>query len=267
VAFAIECFERGLIGPKETGGLELRWGNAGAIVQLTRLIARREGFGAVLADGVKRAAEQIGKGSAPFAIHVGGEELPMHDPRLVPGAATSYKMDATPGRHTQISSWILELGTGPPDFVEQPQPQHHYPGKGKVHMTIHNYFHVVQTAGMCMFAGLTLTPDALTDSLSYATGQRFTRDDLLTRGARIAALRMGFNVREGVRNLQFELPDRVLGRPPLETGPTAGRSVDVDAQVEDYLEAMGWDTKTGAPTKETLLKLGLDFVAEDMYPE
>ena len=133
-------------------------------------------------------------------------------------------------------------------------------------MTIHNYFHMIHSAGMCMFAALTLKPSALTDSLTHVTGHRFTLDDVLTRGARIAALRMAFNAREGVRNIEFELPDRVIGRPPLEAGPTAGRTVDVQAQVEDYLEAMGWDTRTGVPTKKTLFELGLNFVVKDLYP-
>jgi aldehyde:ferredoxin oxidoreductase len=266
VAFAIECFENGLITPEDTGGIELRWGDAAAIVEITKAIARREGFGAVLADGTKRAAERIGRGAERFAMQVGGEELPMHDPRLVPSAATTYKIDATPGRHTQVSTWICELGTGPPDLVEQPQPQHHYPGKGKAHARVNNYFHAAQAAGMCMFALLTLRPSALTDSLTCVTGRPFTLDDALSRGARIAALRTAFNHREGIRNLGFQLPDRVIGRPPLDAGPTAGRTVDVDAQVADYLDAMGWDAETGAPTKETLQKLGLDFVAMDLYP-
>jgi aldehyde:ferredoxin oxidoreductase len=266
VAFAIECFENGLIGLGDTGGIELRWGSAEAIVAITRAIAAREGFGAVLADGTRRAAERIGQGAERFAMHVGGEELPMHDPRLVPGAATSYKMDATPGRHTQISTWILELGTGPPGLVEQPQPQHHYPGKGKAHARINNYFHAAQSAGMCMFGLLALKPSVLTDSLTCVTGHPFTLDDVLTRGARIAALRTAFNHREGVRNLDFQLPDRVIGHPPLDSGPTAGRTVDVDSQVRDYLEAMGWDPATGAPTEATLRELGLDFVAAELYP-
>ena len=264
VAFAIECFEEGLIGPEQTGGIELRWGNTEAIVALTRAIAAREGFGAVLADGTKQAAERIGGDAQRYAIHVGGEELPMHDPRLVPSVATTYKMDATPGRHTQISTWITELGTGPPGLVDS-QPPHHYPGKGKLHMKMNNFFHVAQSAGMCMFATLAMKPEALTDSLTHVTGQRFTLDDVLTRGARIAALRTAFNLREGIRNIDWKVPDRVIGKPPLEEGPTAGHTVDLEAQVEDYLEAMGWDTKTGVPTKETLLRLGLDFVADDLH--
>ncbi|MBN2473006.1 MAG: aldehyde ferredoxin oxidoreductase family protein [Pirellulales bacterium] len=266
VASAIECFENGLIGPEDTGGLDLRWGNARAIVELTRRIGRREGFGDVLADGVRRAAERIGKGSARYAIHVGGEELPMHDPRLVPSAATSYKMDATPGRHTQVSTWISELGAGPPGLVEEPQPPHHYPGKGKLHARVNNYFHAGSSSGMCMFTLLTLRPTALPDSLTHATGRPWMLDDVLRTGARIAALRIAFNLREGVRNLELDVPARVLGDPPLSQGPTAGRTVDLAAQVEDYLEAMGWDPATGVPREETLRGLGLDFVAEDLYP-
>ncbi len=264
LAFAIECYENGLISLEDTGGIELRWGNARAIVQLTRLIGRREGFGAVLADGVRKAAQRIGRGAEQYAVHVGGEELPMHDPRLLPGAATSYKMDATPGRHTQVSTWISELGAGPPDLIEQPQPQHHYPGKGKAHVTINNYFHVGQSAGLCMFVLLTLRPDFVTDSLTHATGHSFSLDDVLTTGARIAALRTAFNLREGIRNVELEVPRRVLGDPPLKHGPTAGRTVDLDAQVEDYLEAMGWDPKSGVPRQNTLRKLGLDFVTGDL---
>ena len=265
VAFAIECFERGLIGLKETGGIELNWGNTDAIVQATRKIVAREGIGELLADGAKQAAERIGQGAEEFAMHVGGEELPMHDPRLLPSAATTYKMDATPGRHTQISAWIAELSSGPPELVEYPQPRHFHPGKGKLHARINNYFQTAQCAGMCMFAILSLKPEALADSLKYVTGHDFNLDDILTRGARIATLRMAFNLREGVRNVDFKFPRRVIGDPPLEQGPTAGHTVDVDAHVRDYLEAMGWDVDTGVPDRDTLEELGLDFVVRDLH--
>jgi aldehyde:ferredoxin oxidoreductase len=151
-------------------------------------------------------------------------------------------------------------------LIEQPQPRHHYPGKGKLHMRVNNYFHVAQCAGMCTFATLALQPTVLTDSLTCVTGHEFTLDDVLTRGARIATLRIAFNLREGVRNVDFKVPGRVIGSPPLAQGPTAGRTVDVDAQVRDYLEAMGWDPQTGVPTRETLERLGLDFVVGDLQP-
>ena len=267
VAFAIECCENGLITPHETGGIELGWGNHEAIVQLTRAIARREGFGEVLADGVKRAAERIGKGSEQYAIDVHGEELPMHDPRLNPGLATSYQMDATPGRHTQMGSWTVEGGFSPEGLVTDQIERYTYTGKGPAHRIVSGNQHVAASAGMCMMAWVVLKPDALTDSLTYTTGQQYTLDDVQQMGDRIAALRMAFNLREGVRNIDFTLPGRMIGSPPLESGPLAGVTVDVDTQVREYLEAMGWDTRTGAPTRDTLVKLGLDFVAADLYPD
>ena len=78
--------------------------------------------------------------------------------------------------------------------------------------------------------------------------------------------RMAFNIREGVRNIDFALPGRMIGSPPPESGPLAGVTVDVETQLRDYLDVMGWDPRTGAPAKETLMKLGLDFVAADLYP-
>ncbi|MHC4177658.1 MAG: aldehyde ferredoxin oxidoreductase C-terminal domain-containing protein, partial [Planctomycetota bacterium] len=115
-----------------------------------------------------------------------------------------------------------------------------------------------------MFVLLTLRPDFVTDSLTHATGRSFSLDDVMTIGARIAALRTAFNLREGIRNVEIDVPRRGLGDPPLPHGPTAGRTVDLQAQVEDYLEAMGWDPKTGVPRQETLIGLGLDFVAADL---
>ncbi len=265
VAFAIECYENGLITSEETGGLELTWGNARSIVELVKRIGRREGIGAVLADGVRVAAQRIGRGSEQYAIHVGGEEPPMHDPRCVPSAGTTYKMDATPGRHTQVSTWISELGAGPPDLVDQPQPAEHYPGKGQAHAKVNNYFHVGQSSGICMFILLTMQPHFVTESLTHATGTEFTFDDVMTTGRRIAALRTAFNLREGIRNIEIPMPGRVIGDPPLEKGPTAGNTVQLDVQVEDYLKAMEWDTATGVPKRETLLALGLDFVVDDLH--
>ena len=99
IAFATECYESGLLTQDDTGGLELNWGNSTAVVALTEQIARREGFGAVLADGLKRAAEQIGRGSEQFAMHVCGRELPLHDPRANPGIGMFYISDATPSQH------------------------------------------------------------------------------------------------------------------------------------------------------------------------
>ena len=267
VAFAVECYENGLITTEDTGGVELTWGNATAIAEITRQIAQGDGFGGkILADGAKAAAERIGKGAEQYAIHIAGEELPMHDPRLNPGLATSYKMDATPGRHTQMSAWTVEGQFAPPGLVTEEIDKYKYEGKGGIHRKVSAHHHVASAAGMCMFGWCNLTPECLTDSLKFTTGHEFTLDEIGEMGDRIAALRMAFNVREGVLNVDFAVPDRMLGRPPLESGPLEGVTVDMDVQVTDYLAAMGWDPKTGIPSKDTLERLGLDFVAADLHP-
>ncbi len=267
VAFAIECYENGLITAEDTGGVELTWGNHQAIVEITRQIAEGRGFGGkVLADGMKVAAERIGNGAEQYAVHVQGEELPMHDPRLNPGLATSYKMDATPGRHTQMSAWTVEGQFAPPGLVSEEIERYTYTGKGNVHRVVSAHHHVSSAAGMCMFAWCNLKPEALTDSLTCTTGKDYTLEEVQQMGDRIAALRMAFNVREGLRNVDFKVPGRMIGSPPLESGPLKGVTVDIDTQVAEYLEAMGWDTQTGVPKKETLLELGLDFAAAELYP-
>jgi len=267
VAFAVECYENGILTKGDTGGLELTWGNHEAIAEVTRQIATGEGFGGkVLSDGAKMAAERIGNGAEQYAIHVSGEELPMHDPRLNPGLATSYKMDATPGRHTQMSAWTAEGQFAPPGLLASEIEQRQVEGKGQVYRVVSAHYHVASAAGMCMFAWCNLKPDVLTDSLKYTTGENFTLDEVQQMGDRIAALRTAFNLREGFRNIDLEVPGRAIGSPPLKDGPLEGVTVDIETQVRDYLEAMGWDTETGVPTRETLQGLGLDFVVADLHP-
>jgi len=266
VAFAIECYENGILTDEDTGGIPLKWGNAEAVVEITRQIGDGVGFGKVLADGSRLAAERIGRGAERYAMQIGGEEVPMHDPRLNPGLATSYKMDATPGRHTQLSAWTAEAQFAPPGLITEPVERYKVEGKGRMHQIISAHHHASASAGVCMFAWVCLPPDCVPDLLTCVTGHKFTVDDVEKTGNRIAALRIGFNLREGVRNIDIEIPGRIVGKPPLEKGPVAGVTVDVDRQVHDYLEAMGWDVQTGVPRRETLLALGLDFVAADLHP-
>ena len=265
IAFAIECYENGLITDEDTGGIQLKWGNGDAIVKTTQAIADNEGFGKVLADGVKVAAERIGKGAEQYAVHVAGEEVPMHDPRLNPGLATSYQMDATPGRHTQMSAWTVEAQFSPPGLVTKEFDKYTYTGKGDVYRTVAAHFHAASSAGTCLFSWAAMEPTALTDSLTYTTGRTYTLDEVQEIGDRIAALRIAFNLREGFRNVDIPMHGRLVGSPPLTKGPLEGVTVDAKTQVHDFLEAMGWDTETGVPTKDTLNRLGLDFVAADLH--
>lgn len=264
VAFAMECFEKGILTKKDLDGLDLSWGNHGAIVKLTEKMGRGEGCGRLFENGMAAAAKKIGKGASDCAMHIQGEELPMHDPRCNPGLGSSYRMDATPGRHTQFSAWVHEGGFAPPGFDFGAIDKYKYSGKAHIHKTLSNFMHVVNSAGMCMFAVCVIPHTSTAEFLSAAMGKEFDMADVDEIGSRIAALRMGFNIREGKYNLKFKMPGRVVGRPPLSAGPLKGVTVDDALQIKEYLAVMGWDTKTGKPKKTTLKKLGLDFVAKSI---
>ncbi len=265
LAFAYECYEKGMITKEDTGGLELTWGNAEAMVKLTEQIARGEGFGAVLRDGSNVAAGRIGKGADGCAMQINGEELPMHDPRLNPGLASSYKLDATPGRHTQFSAWAAEAGFPVPGLEDEyggwtPDDKYEYTGKAKAHRIQSALMHVVNAEGCCMFGTVCIPAQAQVDFLNATMGTEFTAHDLIEIGDRIATLRVAFNLREGLKNADCKVPGRVIGRPPLKGGPTKDVTVDAEVQQAEYFAEMGWSAE-GVPSRTALQRLGLDFVA------
>ena len=269
LAFAYECFEKGILTAEDTGGLELTWGNAAAMVALTQQIADLEGLGAILAEGAKKAAESIGKGAIECAMQIGGEEVPMHDPRLCPGIASSYKLDATPGRHTQFSAWAAEAGFPQPGLEDRfggwtPDQKYDYTGKAKAHRVLSAMMHVVNADGCCMFGSVCIPAQAQVDFLNGAMGAGFTMDDLLAIGDRIANLRVAYNVREGLRNAEIPVPPRLLGDPPLPAGATKGITVDLAVQQAEYFAEMGWSAD-GIPSAAALEALGLGFAAADLH--
>ena len=245
IAFAIECFENGVITAKDTGGVELRWGNHKAMVAMTQMLGNGKGFGAILGNGVKSAAQQIGRGAEKFAVHAGGQEVGMHDPRLVSArggfTVAQYQMDATPGRHT--------ANFGPGSFRN----------------------HFQNAAGLCQFGfGFGSSPAAdarLTGFVKGVIGWDWTIEDLLRLGERIANIRQAFNLREGINPLKTYLHSRILGKPPLTAGPLAGVTPPAEAQIYWNLGALDWDRVTTKPSKAKLLSLGLDDVARDLWPD
>jgi aldehyde:ferredoxin oxidoreductase len=260
IAFAIECYENGLISNKDTDGIELRWGNHKAIVDMTEKLAKRQGFGGVLADGVKRAADQIGKGAEEFAVHIHGEEVPMHDPKRYLNYATSY-LDSTPARHTQGN-----YSTKPASGLEFPAyDRKSAAGRGEANKMGSDLMHAISCAGLCQFGYGFMDASALTDFINLTTGWNYSIDDLLKVGDRVASIRQAFNAREGISTFDFRVPARVAGNPPPESGPTAGRSVDFNTLLKDYFAVRGWDVNTGTPTKNKLLELGLEDVAKALW--
>jgi len=175
IAFAIECYENGLIGNKDTQNIELTWGNHRAIVAMTEKLARREGLGDILADGVRLAAQRIGKGAAEYAIHIQGQEVPSADPKRFAHFATTYALNSTPARHTQGSE-----GYRPLDLELPPFDRRSYTGRGEAHKTGSNMMHAINCAGVCQFGYMYCTSiHALPEFLTAATGWEYSVDDLL----------------------------------------------------------------------------------------
>jgi len=218
-----------------------------------------------LADGVKAAAEKIGKGADQYAIHIQGQELPAHDPKHAFNYATSYRLDPTPGRHFVGS----ELSDGPahPSGLVPKFDLKSFAGRGEARRIGNNFHQAVVCAGMCLFVYWAFpTIDPITEFMSAVTGWDITKDELLETGERITNLRQAFNIREGLNSLKFKVPERVVGIPPQKEGPLAGITVNEDTMIKDYFAAMEWDLKTAKPSKKKLQELSLDDVARALWP-
>jgi aldehyde:ferredoxin oxidoreductase len=265
VAFALECAEKGLIEPEGPGALALTWGNAEAIVELVRSIALREGIGDLLADGVKRAAARLGEKAQTFALHVGGQELPMHDSRHLPLLGLAYVVDPTPARHNTANGGVLDAPSLRDLYASEKlrrAARYEVQGQGRLLALLNRYIQVVNCAGLCMFS-LQMGRPPLLEWLEAATGWEVALCDLLQIGHRIQILRHAFNLREGIRPRDFSLPPRASGHPPLDAGPSKGVTLDMETMVQEFFGAMGYDPATGIPTEEVLESLGLITLAED----
>ena len=243
IAFAMECYEHGVITKTDTDGIELTWGNHKAMIAILEKIAKREGIGDILADGVMRAAERLGKKAKKYSVHIGGQELGMHDPKLDFPAfagklvAAAYQMDATPGRHTAGFSWDQFL------------------------------VYVINASGLCLMSQLVVpNPNYyLAEFLSSVTGWERSEDELLVEDHRIATIRHVFTLREGINPLKRKVHPRIVGRPPLKKGPLAGVRADIKEQIYWSLGKLDWDRSTTVPSKKRLLELGMDDIARDFY--
>jgi aldehyde:ferredoxin oxidoreductase len=251
LAFAMECYEHGVIGKNETEGIELTWGNASAILAMLEKIGRREGFGEVLADGVERAAKQIGKGAEEYAIHIHGQEPGFHDPRAFPLRGLGYLVNPSPGRHMiSMASIRLEgegkLGTYPE--LKRPEGEDDPDKSGKTHALAASYGQTFANSGMCLFALSAGSKFPLVEFICAATGWNFTPEEAIIAGRKSLTLQQAFNIREGFTAKDFILPGRIANAPVM--GPFSGRLVDFNALRRSYYKAMGWDAETGSPSKE-----------------
>ena len=258
IAFAMECYENGLITKEDTGGIELKWGNTEAIIEFLHLVGKREGIGDLFADGIKPALEKLGPAAEPFAMEVGGEELPMHDPKLQPEYYTTYKLDPTPARHTQYE------GAARPPWGVEPADRDRtvHGGRGQHHKGASEYMHVVNATGMCQFIMMAAPNQRIPEWINLTTGWDTTPEEILKAGERIANLRMAFSVREGDVVTKRRIPDRLIGKRPQEAGPHQGVTLDTEALEKEFLQACDWDLETAKPSRAKLEELGLRDVAE-----
>ncbi|MAE96281.1 MAG: aldehyde ferredoxin oxidoreductase [Deltaproteobacteria bacterium] len=264
LAYAIECFENGVLTEEDTGGLQLRWGDADAASELLEMMIQREGIGDLLADGVKVAAEKIGKGSESFAIHCGGQEPGMHDPKLDPMLGVHFSADPTPGRHTigagiyynMMNLW--KEVTWAPKVTKYPKSQEYIPSDEEAlkSVALSCYKMLNDACGGCFFALIAgLDHWNLFRMLNDTTGWGLSGDEYMAIGRRIQTLRQMFSVKHGVEPKDAIMTGRVMGEPPLRTGNLKGITLPIEEMVSLHWKHFGWNEKTGLPEQEIVADL------------
>jgi aldehyde:ferredoxin oxidoreductase len=259
IAFAMECYEKGILTKAETDGLELTFGDADVMMELIHKIVRREGIGDLLAEGTKRAAEKLGQGSDRFAMQVKGLELPAYDCRATKITGLGFATANRGGDHItayvqgptflEIPFLIVEESTIEDAMVENP-------AEARVVKDMEDALTVFDAVGCCKFMGMALMAEDIVPVIAQATGWEFDESEFRQAGERIFNLARAFNVREGCTRVDDTLPKRLLEE-PLSEGPAQGQVVDLDPLLDAYYEFRGWDKTTGRPTAAKLKELGL----------
>jgi aldehyde:ferredoxin oxidoreductase len=268
IAFAMECYEKGILTKADTGGLELKFGDPDIVIELVHKIAKREGIGDFLAQGTRRMSQKLGRGTERFAMHVKGLELPAYDSRAVQITGLAYAVANRGGDH--ITAYIQG-----PTFLDIPflcVPDSQIkdvnvadPGEVHVLVDLENVMTALDTLGACKFMGFCVAAEEWIELVEHCLGRRFTYDDLVEVGERAYNLARVFNVREGVTRADDTLPPRLLEE-PLPEGPAAGKvNENLPAMLDRYYELRGWDKATGKPTPEKLRELGLEEYIPDIW--
>ncbi len=265
VSFAMECYENGLLTKEDTGGLDLRFGNAEALVALTQMIAERRGLGDLLAEGPVHAAEVIGGDAALYNIHVKGQPFPMHECRTRHGQALGYAVSPTGADHMH-NFWDGGLSKDPvgDDLqnlgVYESVPQAALNAtKVRAYTFDTNWRWVHNHLGHCMF--VPWTQEQLIDLVNAITGWKVNAYELMKVGERGVTMARAFNLREGLTRADDVLPARM--QQPFVTQTVNEVPVDpevLDEHLSEFYGMMGWDPETGVPTHGKLLELDIAWV-------
>jgi aldehyde:ferredoxin oxidoreductase len=250
IAWAMECFEKGILSLEETDGLELRFGNAAVLAPLIEKIAKTEGIGKLLAKGVRAASKELGRGSEKFAMHAKGLEMPGYDPRAFVGMALNLATTARGADHNKAFTIAAEfLG------VLGNYDRFAYEGKPELVQRMQDSTVIIDSIIMCMFTvDLGISVDLYAKAINLVTGMKLSADDVYRIGARVNTLERMFNLREGIDASQDWLPDRFKNEPGSDPD---GHTVDIFKMLPEYYQLRGWDA-AGVPTSEHLTQLGID---------
>lgn len=267
IAFAMDCYEKGIISKEDSGDLDLIWGNADTVVELVKRIAYRHNIGWTLGEGVRRASQKFGKGAGALAVEVKGLEGAAHDARSGKALAITYGVSNRGMCHIhpiegmaydslKNNFGLVPYGIPNPEDIDR----HDEEGKGKISKTLQDFGILPDILGICKFYvynGLHLP--VLSELISSLTGWNITDRELLKIGERVYNLQRMFNIREGVRRKDDQLPSRALKMPEFGAYSSVPECVigDYARMLDDYYEARGWNKDTGVPTGETLQELGL----------
>jgi aldehyde:ferredoxin oxidoreductase len=272
VAWAMDCFEQGIITTEDTGGVELRFGNAAAMVKMTEMIAKREGFGDLLAEGMARAAAEIGPGAEALVVAVKGNPLPAHMPEVKRSLALIYAVNPYGADH-QSHEHDPSYSDYPERMAElsllDPQPNRALNAE-VVRYAIYTqqFYSLLNTVGVCQFvwgpAWQLYGPSQLVDMVRAVTGWNVSLWELMKAGERSLNMLRAFNAREGFTKTDDKLPAKLFK--PLTGGPSDGVAVtdeEMAAALPTYYAMCGWDAQ-GHPTRAKLEELGIAWVADDL---
>jgi aldehyde:ferredoxin oxidoreductase len=273
ISFAMECFEHGLIGLADTGGLELKFGNVDSMLKTIDLIAHRQGIGNLLADGVKRAADVISGDAKYFAMHVKGEELPMHDPRGKVGVGLGYAISETGADHLTATHDPLVANPDSISFkaaqvlgIEAVPPRELSDRKARNYAILENWSSLGKVVGLCFFGPAPrsfIQIDEVLNAVRAASGWNLTVEELSRIGERATNLARAFNVLNGFTRKDDTLPDRLFQ--PLENGALAGVAIpkpEFEQTMTELYKYKGWDPGSATPTRGRLVELGIGWVAD-----
>jgi aldehyde:ferredoxin oxidoreductase len=264
----MELWERGILTAADTDGLVLKWGNVEVAIKLLEMMAHRQGFGDLLADGVRRAAEVIGRGAQESAMHVKGMEIPAQDGRAQRSMGLAQVTSNRGADHLKAFPVIDE--TGYPDEARRRYGEEYLPDLAEPLATKHkpflvkdgeDYGAVIDSVGLCKSGGTFVMAelywDDIAQALEAATGLETSVDELKRIGERIYNLQRCYNVRHGITRADDRLPRR-FSEEPSPSGNARGQVIDLEPMLDEYYALRGWDVATGRPKQETLRALGLE---------